>query len=44
MVKRGILGLNKGLSMGLPRLEALMDGIQRQTYSIICGGTGLNSK
>lgn len=40
MVKRGLAGLNKGLSMGLPRLERLMDGIQRQTYSIIAGGTG----
>lgn len=40
MVERGLKGLNKGLSIGLPRLEAYMDGIQRQTYSIIAGGTG----
>jgi replicative DNA helicase len=40
MVKRGLQGLNKGIAMGLPRLEAVMDGIQRQTYSIIAGGTG----
>ncbi len=40
LVNRGRKGLNKGLSMGLPRLEAIMDGIQRQTYTIITGGTG----
>lgn len=40
MIKRGLQGLNIGLSMGLPRLEKVMDGIQRQTYTIITGGTG----
>jgi hypothetical protein len=40
LIKQGLLGLNKGLSMGLPRLEAYMDGIQRRTYTIVAGGTG----
>lgn len=40
LIKRGLKGLNIGLSIGLPRLEKIMDGIQRQTYSIIAGGTG----
>lgn len=40
IIDRGMKGLNLGLSMGLPKLEKIMDGVQRQTYSIICGGTG----
>lgn len=40
LIKRGLKGLNKGLGMGLPKLEKIMDGIQRQTYTIIAGGTG----
>lgn len=40
IIKRGILGLNKGLGMGLPKLEAIIDGVQRQTYTIITGSTG----
>lgn len=40
IVDRGMLGLNKGVTMGLPKLEKIMDGVQRQTYTIICGGTG----
>jgi len=40
IIDRGMLGLNKGVTMGLPKLESIMDGVQRQTYSIICGGTG----
>lgn len=40
VIDRGMKGLNKGLSMGLPKLESIIDGIQRQTYTIITGGTG----
>ena len=40
IIDRGMLGLNRGVTMGLPKLETIMDGVQRQTYTIICGGTG----
>lgn len=40
IIDRGMQGLNKGLEMGLPKLEAVIDGIQRQTYTVICGSTG----
>lgn len=40
IIDRGRKGLNRGVTMGLPRLESVMDGVQRQTYTIICGGTG----
>lgn len=40
LIRRGMLGLNKGLSMGLPRFEAVVDGIQRSTYTVLAGGTG----
>lgn len=40
IVDRGMLGMNQGLDMGLPKLQSIMDGVQRQTYTIICGGTG----
>lgn len=40
LIKRGLLGLNKGLAMGLPKLEKIVDGIQRSTYTVLAGGTG----
>jgi RecA/RadA recombinase len=40
LIKRGLLGLNKGLPMGLPKLEKIVDGIQRSTYTVLAGGTG----
>lgn len=41
MVERGRQGMNQGFSMGLPRLEEIMDGVQANTYTVIAGGTGL---
>lgn len=40
IIDRGRKGLNRGVTMGMPKLESIMDGVQRQTYTIICGGTG----
>lgn len=40
IIDRGQNGKNIGITMGLPKLESVMDGVQRQTYSIVCGGTG----
>lgn len=39
-VDQGRLGLNIGLPMGLPKVEAVVDGVQRKTYSLIFGTTG----
>lgn len=40
LIDRGAKGLNLGLSMGLPRFETIVDGIQRSTYTVLAGGTG----
>lgn len=40
LVKRGRDGRNKGLPMGLPKFEDIVDGIQRSTYTCLAGGTG----
>lgn len=33
-------GLNKGYSMGLPKLESVIDGVTKQTYSVIFSNSG----
>lgn len=33
-------GRNIGLDIGLPKLQSMTYGVQRQTYSVIAGGTG----
>lgn len=40
LIKRGKDGKNKGLSMGLPKFEEIVDGVQRATYTCLAGGTG----
>jgi replicative DNA helicase len=40
MIAWGKKGKNKGLAMGLPRLEKFIAGIQRKIYTLIAGGTG----
>ena len=39
-VDRGRLGLNHGFSMGLPKLESIIDGISRETYTLIISNSG----
>lgn len=39
-VNRGRLGLNYGLSTGMPKLDNLIGGVQRSTYTCIGGNTG----
>lgn len=40
LIDRGVQGLNKGLSMGLPKFESVVDGVTRSTYTVLAGGTG----
>jgi replicative DNA helicase len=40
LIARGRDGKNKGLSMGLPLFEEIVDGVQRATYTCLAGGTG----
>lgn len=39
-VKRGREGKNQGYSIGLPKLEGMMDGLTRATITLIFGATG----
>lgn len=39
-IERGRLGLNKGISMGLPKLESIIDGVTRETYTLILSNSG----
>ena len=40
-VDRGLKGLNKGLPMSLPKLEAIIGGIQRKRYDLIFAESGV---
>lgn len=40
LIKDGVNGKNKGLEMGMPKLESLVDGVQQATYTLLAGGTG----
>lgn len=40
LIDKGRLGLNKGLSIGMPKLEDYMDGLTQETYYLLAGGTG----
>lgn len=40
LIERGRDGKNKGLAMGLPIFEGIVDGVQRATYTCLAGGTG----
>lgn len=40
LIGRGRDGKNKGLSMGLPKFEGVVDGVQKATYTCLAGGTG----
>jgi len=39
-IDKGRAGLNMGLSIGLPKLQSMMHGVQRKTYTVVAGGTG----
>lgn len=39
-IDRGRLGLNHGISMGLPKLEGIIDGVSRETYTLILSNSG----
>ena len=39
-INRGRLGLNQGISMGLPKLEGIIDGVTRETYTLILSNSG----
>lgn len=39
-IDRGRLGLNHGISMGLPKLESIIDGVSRETYTLILSNSG----
>lgn len=40
LIEKGRSGLNVGLNIGLPKLQSMTYGVQRQTYTLICGATG----
>ena len=39
-IDRGRSGLNHGISMGLPKLESIIDGITPETYTLIISNSG----
>lgn len=39
-IDRGRLGLNHGIPMGLPKLESIIDGVTRETYTLIISNSG----
>lgn len=40
----GRKGRNKGYSMGLPKLESVVDGVTSNTYTLIFSPSGVGSK
>ena len=39
-VDRGRLGLKHGISMGMPKLESVIDGVTKETYTLIISNSG----
>lgn len=39
-IKKGMLGENWGLPMGMPKLESVIDGVTQSTYTLVFGSTG----
>lgn len=39
-VQRGRQGLNHGISLGMPKLEEIIDGNTRETYTMIMSNSG----
>lgn len=40
LIQRGKEGKNKGYSLGLPKLESVIDGVTKQVYTTVAGPTG----
>ena len=40
LIRRGRDGNNQGISIGMPKLEGIIDGLTRETYYLLFGGTG----
>lgn len=40
LIRRGRDGSNQGISIGMPKLESIIDGLTRETYYLLFGGTG----
>lgn len=43
-VGKGRQGLNHGISIGMPKLEGIMDGNTRETYTLIMSNSGAGKK
>ena len=39
-IQKGRAGNNQGLSMGLPKLESIIDGVCQETYTLIISNSG----
>lgn len=39
-IDEGRLGKNQGYSMGLPKLESIIDGVTKQTFTVVCSDSG----
>ena len=39
-IDKGRLGKNQGISIGLPKLESVIDGLTQSTYTLLFAGTG----
>jgi len=39
-IDRGRSGKNQGISMGLPKLESVIDGVTKQTYTVVFSNSG----
>lgn len=39
-IDRGREGLNQGYSMGMPKLESIIDGVTKQTYTVVFSNSG----
>ena len=43
-VNRGRKGLNHGITMGMPKLEGLIDGNTKETYTLLLSNSGSGKK
>lgn len=39
-IARGRQGFNHGISMGMPKLEQIIDGVCQETYTLILSNSG----
>lgn len=43
-INRGRKGLNHGITMGMPKLEGLIDGNTKETYTLLLSNSGSGKK